>query len=75
MTLSLPALTPGQWVAVLGVAGLFAALSLYAIWDAFRRDFNTTGEKMAWIQAAILVPFLGGLAYLIFGRNRGKKAQ
>lgn len=73
MTFSLPALTLGQWALVLGVVGIFAALSLYSIWDAFHREFKTTGEKMAWIQAAILVPFLGGLAYLFFGRTRGKR--
>ncbi|MGE4553583.1 MAG: PLD nuclease N-terminal domain-containing protein [Desulfovibrionaceae bacterium] len=73
MTFSLPALSAGQWTMVLGVVGVFAGLSLFSIWDAFRREFKTTGEKLAWIQAAILVPFLGGLAYLFFGRNRGKR--
>jgi hypothetical protein len=66
-------LTPQQWLLLLGVVGAFAALSLYSIWDAFHREFKTTGEKMAWVQVSVLVPFLGGLAYLIFGKRRGER--
>lgn len=73
MNLSFPDLTTGQWLLVAGVVGLFLLITWWAIWDAFRREFNTTGEKMAWVQVAVLVPFLGGLTYLFFGKRRGKK--
>ncbi|WP_022662798.1 PLD nuclease N-terminal domain-containing protein [Paucidesulfovibrio longus] len=66
-------MTSQQWLILFGVVGAFAALSIYSIWDAFHRNFKTTGEKMAWVQLAVLVPFLGGLAYLFFGKRRGEK--
>ncbi|GAB6125772.1 PLDc N-terminal domain-containing protein [Humidesulfovibrio idahonensis] len=70
---TIPALAPSQWIAILGVVALFVAVSLYAIWDAFHRDFGSSNAKFGWIQLAVMVPFLGGLAYLIFGRKRGRK--
>ncbi|HWR04854.1 MAG TPA: PLD nuclease N-terminal domain-containing protein [Humidesulfovibrio sp.] len=69
----LPPLAPSQWIAILGAVGLFVAISLYAIWDAFHRDFGSSNAKFGWIQLAVMVPFFGGLAYLIFGRKRGRK--
>ena len=69
----LPALAPSQWIAILGAVGLFAGISLYSIYDAFHRDFGSSNAKFAWIQLAVMVPFFGGLAYLIFGRKRGRK--
>ncbi len=69
----LPALSTGHWVAILGGALLFVGVSLYAIRDALSRDFGSTNAKLAWVQLAVLVPFLGGLAYLLFGRKRGRK--
>lgn len=69
----LPPLAPAQWIAILGAVGLFAAISLFAIWDAFHRDFGSSNAKFGWIQLVVMVPFLGGLAYLFFGRKRGRK--
>ncbi|MGE4292737.1 MAG: PLD nuclease N-terminal domain-containing protein [Desulfovibrio sp.] len=69
------AFTSQQWLLLFGVVGAFAALSIYSIWDAFHREFKSTGEKMAWIQLAVLVPFLGGLAYLFFGKRRGERTR
>jgi len=69
----LPPLAPTQWAAILGTVGLFLGISLYAIWDAFHRDFGSSNAKFGWIQLAVMVPFLGGLAYLVFGRKRGRK--
>lgn len=71
----LPPLAPSQWALILGVVGVFAAVSLFAIWDASRRDFGSPQAKFGWIQLAVLVPFLGGVAYLIFGRKRGRKTS
>lgn len=69
----IPHLAPVQWALILGIVGAFVAVSLYAIWDAFHRDFGSSNAKFGWIQLTVLVPFLGGLAYLIFGRKRGRK--
>lgn len=69
----LPPLAPSQWIVILGAVGVFAAISLYAIWDASRRDFGSPTARFGWIQLSLMVPFLGGLAYLIFGRKRGRK--
>jgi drug/metabolite transporter (DMT)-like permease len=72
--LALPPLSPGQWIAILGVVFVFAAVSIYAIYDAFHRDFGSANAKFGWIQLSVMVPFFGGLAYLIFGRKRGRKS-
>lgn len=69
----LPDLTTTQWSLVLGGLSLFILVSLYAIWDAFHREFASTAEKMAWIQLSVLVPFLGGVTYLLLGKKRGHK--
>ncbi|MDD4952142.1 MAG: PLD nuclease N-terminal domain-containing protein [Desulfovibrionaceae bacterium] len=60
---------------IAGLLAVFVGLTLLAIWDAFRREFKTSGEKMAWIQLCVLVPFLGGVAYLLLGKKRGRKTQ
>lgn len=73
MIFKLPELTAVQWAMVVGIAGLFLIITWWAIWDAFKREFKSTGEKMAWIQVAVLIPFLGGLTYLFLGKRRGKK--
>ena len=69
----IPALTPAHWIGILAGALLFVGVSLYAIRDALSRDFGSSNAKLAWVQLAVLVPFLGGVAYLIFGRKRGRK--
>lgn len=73
MLFELPPLASSQWALILGIVAVFAAISLYAIWDANHRDFGSPTAKFGWIQLAVMVPFLGGLAYLIFGRKRGRR--
>lgn len=73
MIAELQALSGSQIALLLGGVGLFAAISIYSIYDAFNRDFGSSNAKLGWIQLAVLVPFFGGLAYLIFGRKRGRK--
>ncbi|CCO24516.1 PLD nuclease N-terminal domain-containing protein [Maridesulfovibrio hydrothermalis] len=70
---NIPTLPLETWIIILGSVGIFAALTLFAIWDAFKRDFPSNMEKVGWIQLAIFIPFLGCLAYFVFGRRRGKK--
>ena len=69
----IPHLTPNQWSVVAGITGCFVLLSWWSIRDAMGREFGSSNEKLFWLQLAVLVPFLGGLAYVLFGRNRGKK--
>lgn len=73
MFFSMSDLSPLQWTAILGGGALFVGISCYSIHDALNRDFGSTNTKLAWVQLAVLVPFFGGLAYLFFGRNRGRK--
>ncbi len=75
MFFSMPQLSMLQWTAILAGAALFVGLSCYSIFDALRRDFGSTNAKLAWVQLAVLVPFFGGLAYLFFGRKRGRIIQ
>jgi drug/metabolite transporter (DMT)-like permease len=72
---NIPELPLSTWMTILGCIGFFAALSLLAIWDAFKRDFPTSMEKVGWIQLSIFIPFLGCLAYFCLGRRRGKKYE
>ncbi|MHC1701631.1 MAG: PLDc N-terminal domain-containing protein [Humidesulfovibrio sp.] len=72
MLFALPQLSTLQWTGILVGAALFVGISCYSIYDALRRDFGSTNAKLAWVQLAVLVPFFGGLAYLFFGRKRGR---
>ncbi len=47
--------------------------NLWAIWHIFRCDFPTAQEKMAWLVAAMFLPVLGGIVYLLLGRKRAKR--
>ena len=71
--LPMPDLTSTQWALAIGGLALFVLISLYSIWDAFHREFRSTAEKMAWVELCVLVPFLGGVAYLLVGKKRGRK--
>ena len=71
----IPELTNQQWILLLGGIGLFIALSFYAIWDAVHREFESPIERLMWVQVAALVPFLGGVAYILIGRKRGTTSR
>jgi hypothetical protein len=73
MFFSTPQLTTMHWLAIFFGGAVFVGLTCYSIYDALRRDFGSTNAKLAWVQLSVLVPFFGGLAYLIFGRKRGRK--
>ncbi|WP_300157929.1 PLDc N-terminal domain-containing protein [Solidesulfovibrio sp.] len=69
----MPPLSPGQ-IALLAGLLIVAILPNYiAIWQSFHREFPSHLERMCWFLLAIFVPLLGGLAYLIWGRKRGRK--
>ena len=52
-----------------------ALINLWAIWHAVTRTFPGQFERALWIAAGMLVPVLGGLAYLCFGLRRSRSMQ
>ncbi len=50
---------------------LFWLITCWAIIDIARKDFSRPEFKVGWIIFAALVPFIGVLAYLIFGYKKG----
>ena len=69
----LPPMTPGQLALLIALLALPILPNFIAIWHSFYRVFPTHTEKMFWFLLAIFVPVLGGIAYLIWGRKRGRK--
>jgi uncharacterized membrane protein YhaH (DUF805 family) len=53
---------------------VFYVLTIIAIIDILRKDFDTIGKKALWGIIA-LIPFVGWLIYLIFGFRKGKKPE
>lgn len=47
-------------------------LTLWAILDAAKREFGTTGKKVLWLLLAA-IPYVGFLVYFIFGCRKEKK--
>lgn len=68
-------LSPTTLAVIAALTGTFVLLSWWSIRDAFHREFDSTNEKVFWVQLAVLVPFLGGIVYILLGRKRGKKLQ
>lgn len=68
-------LTTAQTLLLFGGVALFMAISFAAIWDGYHREFATPTEKMVWLQLSVLFPFVGGIAYFIFGKKRGRKTS
>ncbi|MDR2726477.1 MAG: PLDc N-terminal domain-containing protein [Deltaproteobacteria bacterium] len=69
MTFAMLDLTPAQ----LALCFAPALINLWAIWHAATRKFPSPIEQAVWIAAGMLVPVLGGLAYLCFGLRRSNK--
>lgn len=47
--------------------------TFWAIVDLAYKNFGTLKRKALWGLFVVLVPCLGGIVYLIFGRRQGKK--
>lgn len=62
-------LTATEWTWIIAVGAVYIGLTFACILDAFRR-FEGDMDRMIWTQICI-IPFLGALAYLLFGRKRG----
>lgn len=67
------ALTSTQWIIVILAVAVCFSFSAWSIWDTWKREFESTNEKVLWIQICIFIPILGSLAYLSIGRKRGSK--
>jgi hypothetical protein len=51
-------------------------LNIWAICHAGLRVFpGEQQERLLWVIVAMLVPFLGGIIYLLFGFKRSRKPQ
>lgn len=71
----LAAVTAGQWAAVALIGLIYLAFNAWCILDAWKRDFGSSNEKVAWIQVIVFIPLLGALAYIFIGKNRGEALQ
>ncbi len=58
----------GLWAYFLPIM-LFGAFVAIAIWDMVRRDDMSRGAMILWMAVSVIVPFLGVIAYFIFGRS------
>lgn len=65
-------ITALQWALAGGVVLALFAFSAWAILDAWKRDFDSNGEKVGWIQLIIFIPLIGALSYVLIGRKRGE---
>ena len=64
---------PEKLILYCALFGLPILPNLWAIWHIFRSDFATAQEKLAWLGAAVFLPVLGGVTYIILGRKRGTR--
>lgn len=49
--------------------------NVWSIWHLYTNEFPTHQERAAWIVAQIVLPVIGGLGYILFGRKRAVKKQ
>ncbi|MDL1971281.1 MAG: PLDc N-terminal domain-containing protein [Candidatus Desulfofervidaceae bacterium] len=53
----------------------FVVLTFWAIIDLSRTQTKAIYTKFFWLAFVILVPYIGGLCYLLFGRKVLKKKE
>ena len=64
---------PSVFQMILGLYGYLLPVLLYglwstlALWDLGRRDGVSSGALWGWCLAIFLLPFVGAVAYLLFG--------
>ncbi len=44
--------------------------NIWAIWHLYKNEFSTPQERAAWLVAQVMLPVVGGLGYILFGRKR-----
>ena len=57
---------------ILGIGLFFILLTWWAIFDVAYKDFGSFEKKLIW-GFIVLIPFIGCLVYVIFGRQKGVK--
>lgn len=57
---------------ILIIAAISLGLTMLALIDIIHRDFGSLKIKLIWHFVA-LIPLIGWLIYLAFGRSRGQK--
>ncbi len=71
-----PVSEPTAWTLIFSMYAYFLPVVLYAawvavaIWDLVRSDDASRGRVIGWIAVILLIPFLGPIAYYIFGRSK-----
>ena len=60
-------------VIILGAGVLFLIITWVAIIDIATKDFGSQPVKIGWGIFVALVPFIGCIAYFIFGYKKGKR--
>jgi hypothetical protein len=48
---------------------LYTSWVVLALWDLAKRDDMSRGKTIAWMAAILVIPFLGVIAYYIFGKS------
>jgi hypothetical protein len=48
---------------------LYTSWVVLALWDLARREDLSRGKTIAWMAAILIIPFLGVVAYYIFGKS------
>ncbi|HEU4915292.1 MAG TPA: right-handed parallel beta-helix repeat-containing protein [Acidimicrobiia bacterium] len=48
---------------------LYTSWVVLALWDLAKREDLTRGTTIAWMAAILIIPFLGVVAYYVFGRS------
>lgn len=66
-------LSNNQWIVIIALVGICFSFSAWSIIDCWKRTYESTNEKVMWIQISVFVPILGSLAYLFLGRKRGSR--
>ena len=62
-------MSTGMIIVLTGVA--FFLMTCVAILDIARKDFGSIQVKALWAFLVAMVPFIGVLIYILFGRTRG----
>ncbi|NLW81163.1 MAG: hypothetical protein GXY42_05755 [Desulfovibrionales bacterium] len=47
--------------------------NLWSIWHLYKNEYPTPQERSAWLVAQVILPVLGGVGYILFGRKRALK--
>ena len=67
-----------EWADVAWILVLLAGLALVAVWAVALLQISAASglgplERVLWIVGVFLVPFLGAVAWFIFGRDRNRR--